>query len=65
VDDGVTLNGYQVREGTTGVPIFEDAVGWIECSVNQTIDVGTHDLFLGEVVDVGISEGAESVVARM
>jgi len=65
VDDGATLNGYQVREGTTGVPIFEDAVGWIECSVNQTIDVGTHDLFLGEVVDVGISEGADSVVARM
>lgn len=64
-DEDATLNGYPVRDGVTGVPIFEDAIGWIECTLWETIDVGTHDLFLGEVIDVGIAEGAESIVARM
>lgn len=64
-DDDGTLNGYAVRDGITGVPMFEDAIAWIECRLHDTIDVGTHDLFLGEVIDVGITDGAESIVARM
>ena len=64
-DDGSTLNGYLVRDGITGVPVFEDAIAWIECRVSETIDVGTHDVFLGEVIDVGIEEGAEAIVARI
>jgi len=38
--------------GVTGVPIVtEDCVAWFECKVVQTIDVGSHMLFIGEVVD--------------
>ncbi len=63
---GETLNGRPVRVGLTGVPIFEEAVAWLECRVAQVIEVGTHDLFLGEVVDTGFSEGGRGVpVARM
>ena len=66
VKDGQTLNGRPVRPGLTGVPIFDEAVAWLECRVAQVIDVGTHDLFLGEVVDAGFSEGGRDVpVARM
>lgn len=57
--EGMTLNGRPVREGETGVPIFEEAVAWIECRVVDTIDVGTHSLFLGEVAAIGHKEGAE------
>lgn len=64
--DGNTLNGRPVREGVTGVPIFEEAVAWLECTVTSTIDVGTHDLFLGEVVGAGFAEGGrEALVASM
>jgi flavin reductase (DIM6/NTAB) family NADH-FMN oxidoreductase RutF len=56
--EGMTLNGRPVREGETGVPIFEEAVAWIECRVVDTIDVGTHSLFLGEVAAIGHKEGA-------
>ena len=56
--EGMTLNGRPVREGATGVPIFEEAAAWIECSLSDTIDVGTHSLFLGEVVATGYREGA-------
>ena len=64
--DGQTLNGRPVRTGLTGVPIFVEAVAWLECRVTQIVDVGTHDLFLGEVVDAGFSEGGrDAAVARM
>ena len=64
-DDGAALNGYAVRDGSTGVPIFEDAIAWFECRLHDTIDVGTHDVFLGEVIDAAIGDGAEVIVARM
>lgn len=43
------------RTGQTGAPILlEDTLAWFECKVVQTIDVGTHLLFVGEVVDSDI-----------
>ncbi len=64
--DGSTLNGRPVREGITGVPIFDEAVAWLECRLVQTVEFVTHDLFLGEVVDAGFREGGRDVpVARM
>ena len=41
-------------------------MAWLECKVTKLIDVGTHDLILGEVVDAGFAEGGrEAEVARM
>jgi hypothetical protein len=54
--DGNTLNGRPVRVGTTGVPIFEEAIAWIECRVVQSHDMGTHTLFVGEIVDAGVND---------
>lgn len=64
-DDGAALNDYPVRDGVTGVPVFENAIGWIECRLHEIVELGTHDLFIGEVVDVGIDDDAEEQVARM
>lgn len=64
--EAMTLNGRPIREGVTGVPVFEEAAAWIECSLFHTVPLGTHDLFLGEVVGVGLAEGSEEAgVARM
>jgi flavin reductase (DIM6/NTAB) family NADH-FMN oxidoreductase RutF len=66
VKEDMALNGRPIREGQTGVPIFEEAIAWMECTVWQTIDCGTHDLFIGEVVDAGFRDDTEElVVARM
>ena len=54
-DDGTALNGRAVRDGSTGAPVFEDAVAWIDCEVRHRLDLGTHTLFVGEVVDAGIN----------
>jgi flavin reductase (DIM6/NTAB) family NADH-FMN oxidoreductase RutF len=55
-DDGATLNGRPVRAASTGAPVFEEAVAWMDCEVRHTLDLGTHTLFVGEVVDAGIAD---------
>lgn len=54
--EGDTLNGRAVRAGSTGAPIFEEALAWLDCEVRQSHDLGTHTLFIGEVVDAGIND---------
>lgn len=54
--DAMTLNDRAVREGTTGAPVFDEAIAYLDCEVRQSHDLGTHTLFLGEVVDVGVRD---------
>ena len=53
-DDGDTLNGRAVRSGRTGAPIFIEAIAWMDCEVRHAIDLGTHTLFIGELVDAAM-----------
>jgi len=59
-----TLNDRAVRAGTTGAPIFADAVAWMDCTVRSSHDVGTHTFFIGEVVDAGVND-ADARAAAM
>ncbi|MDG1367911.1 MAG: flavin reductase family protein [Acidimicrobiales bacterium] len=56
IDDGETLNGRPVRNGMTGAPIFDEALAWLECEVRQAHDLGTHTLFIGELIDASIND---------
>jgi flavin reductase (DIM6/NTAB) family NADH-FMN oxidoreductase RutF len=51
-----TLNDRPVREGVTGAPVFDEAIAHLDCEVRQAHDLGTHTLFIGEVVDVGVRD---------
>lgn len=45
------LKEMNVRYGETGVPIvLNDAIAFLEFKVSETIDVGTHLMFIGELV---------------
>lgn len=45
------MSGYNVIYGETGVPIvLNSAIAYIECKVVEIIDVGTHLIFIGELV---------------
>jgi flavin reductase (DIM6/NTAB) family NADH-FMN oxidoreductase RutF len=61
--DGDTLNGRAFTEGTTGAPVFDEAVAYLECEVRSSYDVGTHTLFLGEVVAAGIRDDEAGIAA--
>jgi flavin reductase (DIM6/NTAB) family NADH-FMN oxidoreductase RutF len=64
--EDMALNGRPIREGILGLPIFEEAVAWLECSVQQIVPCGTHDLFLGEVAAAGFRADREDTdIARM
>jgi flavin reductase (DIM6/NTAB) family NADH-FMN oxidoreductase RutF len=52
----MTLNGRPVTAGVTGAPVFDEAIAFVECAVRQTHDLGTHTLFVGEVVDAGVRD---------
>ena len=39
-DDGATLNGRAVRAATTGAPVFDEALAWMDCEVRHTLDSG-------------------------
>ena len=43
------------RTGKTGCPIVtEKALAYIECELEETVDTGTHLLFIGKVLDAAI-----------
>ena len=61
-----TLAGMAYRDGVSGTPIPELAIGYLDCGLRNTLDVGSHSLFIGEVLDAGFADGAEDVpVLRM
>jgi len=49
------LKGMEVRYGETGVPIvLNDAIAFLEFRVVETVDVGTHLMFIGELVQTEV-----------
>lgn len=43
------------RVGRTGTPILLDkAIAYVDCELEQSLDTGTHILFIGKVVDAAI-----------
>ena len=63
--DAMTLNGFPFHDGLTGAPILDQAPAYVDCEVRQTVDVGNHSLFIGEVVDAGFQADEETEVLRM
>ena len=60
-----TLNGFPFHDGVTGVPILDQAVAYVECRVQDTLELGDHTLFVGEVVDAGFQKPEDTPVLRM
>ncbi len=58
-----TLNGRPVHRGITGSPVFDEAIAWMECEVRQSHDLGTHTLFIGEVVDAAVIDEEQRAAA--
>jgi flavin reductase (DIM6/NTAB) family NADH-FMN oxidoreductase RutF len=61
-----TLNGIAYLDGpVTGAPVLAQSVAYVECEVRQSVEVGNHSLFLGEVVNVAFLKDEETPVLRM
>lgn len=45
--------GAAYRTGITGAPILEDAIAFLECELERSLDAGDHTVFVGRVVAAG------------
>ncbi|HUW93886.1 MAG TPA: flavin reductase family protein [Bacteroidales bacterium] len=51
------LQGMSVKYGETGVPIvLNDAVAVFECRLTDTVDAGSHLIFIGEIIQSEVIE---------
>jgi flavin reductase (DIM6/NTAB) family NADH-FMN oxidoreductase RutF len=65
-DAAHTLNGFPFHDGpSTGAPILDQAIAFIECDVRSTVDVGGHSLFIGEIVNAAFQKDEATPVLRM
>jgi flavin reductase len=46
----------------TGAPALASATAALDCKVTQTLDVGTHTVFFGEVQDIHLHEESSGLV---
>ncbi|MEO0114890.1 MAG: flavin reductase family protein [candidate division WOR-3 bacterium] len=54
------FNGINYQLGSTGVPIvLDNTIGFLECELIQSVDVGTHTIFIGKVVAADLFNDAE------
>ncbi len=55
------FDAVQHKIGATGSPILlEKVVAYFECKLADTIDTGTHLIFIGDVIDMGVVDETAS-----
>lgn len=45
------------RPGATSSPLLEGAIAWIECTLEQMVEAGDHDVFIGKVITAEARDG--------
>src|SRR5206468_2580417 len=53
---GNRISGEPFRPGATGSPILTNAPAFIECTLEAAVEKGDHSVFVGKVVEVGLSK---------
>ncbi len=53
------FSGTAYITGELGTPIVvQDTIAWFECKVENTIDVGTHLIFIGSIINNAVLDGS-------
>lgn len=47
-------------KGTTGAPVLEDAVAWLDCRIHSHHRAGDHTLYIGEVMESRVPREGEA-----
>lgn len=46
------------RREATGAPVLNDALGWLDCTLHQSVEAGDHIILIGKVEAFGADDGA-------
>jgi flavin reductase (DIM6/NTAB) family NADH-FMN oxidoreductase RutF len=57
--EGQKISGEPFRSGATGAPILEATPAFVECRLVDSIERGDHSIFVGEVVEAGVTKAPE------
>lgn len=57
--DGQKISGEPFRAGSTGAPVLENTPAFVECRLVTTVEEGDHSIFVGKVVDAGVTQDPE------
>ena len=52
------FDGLSTRVETTGAPVIDGCLAWIDCLVHAIHTAGDHDIVVGRVVALGTADGA-------
>ena len=58
------FKGVAYYEAASGSPVLEAALAWVDCRVVDSISVGDHTIFIGEVLEADAREGRPLVYYR-
>ena len=56
---GQTISGEPYRAGKTGAPILSSTPAYVECTLETTVEMGDHSIFVGRVVEAGVSKAPD------
>jgi flavin reductase (DIM6/NTAB) family NADH-FMN oxidoreductase RutF len=58
-----TLEGVHYRDSVvSGAPIPDVAAAWLDCALERAVELGSHTLFVGQVVDAGFAADTDSSI---
>ena len=57
--DGQKISGEPFRAGSTGAPVLENTPAFVECRLVTTVEERDHSIFVGKVVDAGVTQEPE------
>lgn len=53
---GGKISGESYRDGVTGSPLLASTPAYVDCKLVDTVERGDHSVFVGEVVDAGVTQ---------
>ena len=56
------FDSAQWRKETTGAPILDDALTYFDCRLQHSFQFGSHVIFVGEVVGIGVNESGNPLI---
>lgn len=58
------LAGLNAQPGRTGSPVLTEALAWLDCRVEDRLDIGDRTVYLAEVVDASLERDNQPLTAR-
>lgn len=60
LDQGERFQWLEIEQAMTGSPLIMGCAAWLDCRLDRVYDVGTHGIFIGEVLAAGIDTWEEA-----